>query len=289
MGATGEEPLRLVVGPSPENAVAQLESAAQRERPVLVIVDTLQALVRAKDLNDYAVVSRALEPLIRIARHSGCHVLFCHHARKGRMAKDGDSILGSTAIMGGVDTSILLSRTERYRSLWTVQRYGEDQAEVIFELDPETRLPYLGGPREAFEAGRTEDAILSALRDAPEQLTEEEIDLRVNGRTGRKRAALRRLVGREAVIRTGKGVRGDSYRYSFPEAGTSNSGFSFPCFLVPLRTREQETSISDLDSPTLVPCSAVPEGPPTGTDLAEEAASESEDGRNPGKGPHRSD
>jgi hypothetical protein len=291
MGATGEEPLQLIIGPGPANAVAQLESAAQREHPVLIIVDTLQALVRAKDLNDYAVVSRALEPLVRIARHVGAHVLFVHHARKGPTRKDGDSVLGSTAIMGGVDTIILLRRTERCRSLWTVQRYGEDQAEVVFELDPETRLPYLGGPREAFEEGRMEDAILSALRDAPGPLTEEEIDHRVNGRTGRKRAALRRLVGREAIVRTGKGVRGDRYRYSFPEAGTSNSGFSFPCSLVPQRTTEQETSNSDLDSPTLVPCSAVPEGPPTGADAAEEAepASKSEDGGNSQKGPRRCD
>jgi hypothetical protein len=93
------------------------------------------------------------------------------------------------------------------------------------------------------------------------------------------------------VVRTGKGVRGDSYRYSFPEAGTSNSGFSFPCSLVPQRTREQETSNSGLDSPTLVPCSAVPEGPPTGAGPAEEAepASESEDGGDGQKGPHRGD
>jgi hypothetical protein len=291
MGATGEEPLQLIIGPGPANAVAQLESAAQREHPVLIIVDTLQALVRAKDLNDYAVVSRALEPLVRIARHVGAHVLFVHHARKGPTRKDGDSVLGSTAIMGGVDTIILLRRTERCRSLWTVQRYGNDLEEVIFELDPTTRLPSLGGPREALEEGRMEDAILSALKDAPGPLTEEEIDHRVNGRTGRKRAALRRLVGREAIVRTGKGVRGDRYRYSFPEAGTSNSGFSFPCSLVPQRTTEQETSNSDLDSPTLVPCSAVPEGPPTGADAAEEAepASKSEDGENSQKGPRRCD
>ena len=205
------------------------------------------------------------------------------------MRQDGDSVLGSTAIMGGVDTIIQLRRTERCRSLWTTQRYGEDLEEVVFELDPTTRIPHLAGPREAFEAGRLEDAILSALGDAREPLTEDEIDHRVEGRTGRKRAALRHLVGRDAVIRTGKGVRNDCYRYSAPEDGTGNSGFSFPCSLVPLRTTEQETSISGLDSPTLVPCSPVPEGPPPGDGGPEEAepASENEDGRDRGKGPHR--
>ena len=288
MGATGEEPLQLIIGPCPVDAVAKLESAAERERPALIIVDTLQALVRAKDLNDYAVVSRALEPLVRIARHAGAHVLFVHHARKGRMAQDGDSVLGSTAIMGGVDTVILLRRTKSCRSLWTTQRYGEDQEEVVFELDPETRIPSLGGPREAFEEGRLEDAILSALRDAHGPLTEEEIDHRVSGRTGRKRAALRRLVGRKAVVRTGKGVRGARFRYSFLEAGTSNSGILVSRSLVPLRRGEQETSNSGLDSPTLVPRSPVPEGPPTGDGGAEEAEpAPAKEGRQNGrKSPH---
>jgi len=287
LGATGEEPLQLIIGPCPVNAVAQLESAAQREHPVLIVVDTLQLLVRAKDLNDYAEVTRALEPLNRIARHDGAHVQFVHHARKGRMRQDGDSVLGSTAIMGGVDTIIQLRRTERCRSLWTTQRYGEDVEEVIFELDPTSRIPHLGGPREAFEEGRLEDSILSALGDAKEPLTEDEVDHRVEGRTGRKRAALRHLVGKGAVIRTGKGVRNDSYRYSVPEAGTGNSGLSFSRSLVPLRTKEQETSISGLDSPTLVPCSPVPEGPPTGDGGPEEAepASVNEDGGDRGKGP----
>ena len=291
MGATGEEPLQLIIGPCPVNAVAHLESAAERERPALIIVDTLQALVRVKDLNDYAVVSRALEPLVRIARHAGAHVLFVHHSRKGRTRQDGDSILGSTAIMGAVDTSIELRRTKSCRSLWTTQRYGEDQEEVVFELDPETRIPSLGGPREAFEEGRLEDAILSALRDAHGPLTEEEIDHRVSGRTGRKRAALRRLVGRKAVVRTGKGVRGARFRHSFLEAGTSNSGILVSRSLVPLRRGEQETSNSGLDSPTLVPRSPVPEGPPTGDGGAEEAEpAPAKEGRQNGrKGPHGAD
>jgi hypothetical protein len=292
MGATGEEPLQLIIGPSPTDAVAQLESAAQRERPVLIIVDTLQALVRAKDLNDYAVVSKALEPLVRIARNVGAHVLFVHHARKGRTKQDGDSVLGSTAIMGVVDTLIEVRRANGCRTLWTTQRYGEDDLEeAIFELDPTTGIPSLGGPRAAFEEGRLEDAILSALRDASDSLTEDEVNHRVSGQTGRKRAALRRLVRQGSVVRIGKGVRGDGYRYSVPGVGTSDPGLSNSCSLVPLRIGGQETSNSGLDSPTLVPCSPVPEGPPTGADPAEEAepASESEDGGDGQKGPHRSD
>jgi hypothetical protein len=290
MGATGEEPLQLIIGPSPVNAIAQLESAAQRERPVLVIVDTLQTLVRAKDLNDYAVVSKALEPLVRIARLVGAHVLFVHHARKGRTKQDGDSVLGSTAIMGVVDTLIEVRRANGCRTLWTTQRYGEDDLEeVIFELDPTTGIPSLGGPREAFEEGRLEDAVLSALRDAGDSLTEDEVGHRVSGQTGRKRAALRRLVRRGSVVRIGKGVRGDGYRYSVPGAGTSDAESSISCSVVPLRVGEQETNKPGPDSPTLVPRSHVPDGPPTGDGGAKKAepTSANEDGRDRQEGPHR--
>ena len=216
MGAVGTEPLRLLVGPSPGKLVEQLAKTAERERPVLVIVDTLQRLIQAKDLNDYAEVNRLLDPLTRIAKDTGAHILFAHHSRKGPVVKDGDSALGSTALTGGVDTIIQLRRGERCRTLWTRQRSGGDLEEIIFELDPETRVPHLGESRESFDGGRVEDAILSAFRDAPGTLTEKEINHRVNGRTSLKRAALRSLFDQKAVDRVGTGVRGDGYRYFRP-------------------------------------------------------------------------
>jgi hypothetical protein len=58
MGATGDEPLRILFGPAPAGAVAQLEAAAEEECPALIIVDTLQQLLHVKDLNDYAQAQR---------------------------------------------------------------------------------------------------------------------------------------------------------------------------------------------------------------------------------------
>jgi hypothetical protein len=203
----------------------------------------------------------ALEPFQRITRATGSHLLFCHHARKGRLTPDGDGVLGSTAILGGVDTAILVRRNERCRSLWTTQRYGDDLEETVFDLVEPSRVPRLAGIRSQFEGGRVEEAILAALRDAQDPVTEPELGKGVPGRTQYKRLALRRLVQRGAVGRLGTGTRGDPYRYSLPEARTGDEGGSDSCSLVPIRVREQETSNGEppsFEPADSVSCSLVP-------------------------------
>lgn len=278
MGATGEEPVRIMLGPAPAKAVAQLQEAAQKEKPVLIIVDTLAKLVRAKDFNDYAEMSRVLEPLQQIARDTGAHLLLVHHARKGRLSADGDGALGSTAITGSVDTVVYIRTNRNCRSLWTTQRYGQDLEERIFDLDPATRVPQLGESRDQFEEGRIEGAIRAVLRRAPEPMTEPQLFEQVTGRTGAKRAALRRLRDRDGVVCSGAGRRNDPYQYSSPEAGTRNPESPFPCSLVPIGHKEQEKKNSGADSETLVPCSPVPEvsPPPDGADSTGEPGADSE-------------
>jgi hypothetical protein len=261
MGATGDEPLFIHFGSAPRDAVALLEEAAEKHQPVLIIIDTLQLLVRAKDLNDYAQVSIALEPLQQIARRSGAHLLFVHHARKGKLNPDGDSVLGSTAILGGVDTGITLRKADRCRSLWTTQRYGEDLEETVFVLDGDTRVPRLQGTRRAFEGGRVADEILSALRGASGPVTRDELEDRVSGRTAYKRSALSKLVEAGHVHRSGKGAKGDPYRYNLPASGPAGIADSDSCSLVPIKVREQETRNGDpppLGSPPRDSCSVVP-------------------------------
>jgi hypothetical protein len=261
MGATGDEPLQIVFGPAPRETIRQLEAAAAKEHPALIIVDTLQQLVQAKDLNDYAEMTRQLTPLQLIARGTGAHVQFVHHARKGRLTADGDGVLGSTAILGGVDTAILVQRGKNCRSLWTIQRYGTDLEETVFELDPETRTPYLAGGRDAFERGVLERALIAALETAPEPLTEDDLQDRVSGKTGPFRRALRNLVATGRVTRLGRGVRGDPFRYGLQESSPTLVSRS----LVPKELQEQERSIrgggsaedTPLDSRSHVPAPAV--------------------------------
>jgi hypothetical protein len=205
----------------------------EEKKPVLLIIDPRLRLTRVKDANDYAQVTAALEPLLNLARESGTHVLCVHHAGKGDR-EGGDSILGSTAIFASVDTVLLMKRTERYRTISSIQRYDDDLPETVLHFDPETRVVTLGETKEREEGSRIADAILACLRTQEEDqekghaLTQPEIEEEVEGKTVYKRKTLKALVEGNKVERMGKGGKGDPFHYCL-----NNSRF-----LVPLHSKE---------------------------------------------------
>ena len=83
MGATGKEPIRLFINQSSADLIPRLHALAQKEQPTLVVVDTLQRLIQAKDMNDYAEVTTRMDPLIRLAREIGAALILVHHSNKG--------------------------------------------------------------------------------------------------------------------------------------------------------------------------------------------------------------
>ncbi len=234
MGASPEDPIKVFIAPSPQDGLAQLRQAAERERPVLIIVDPLIKLIRVKDANDYAAVSQALEPLLSLARETGAHVLAVHHLGKGERS-GGDAILGSTAIFAAVDTALLLKRSERYRTLSSIQRYGEDLEEVVLTMDKETRIISAGPSRKEADEVQAAEAILEYLKTRPEPIEEGALHEAVEGRKGPKAKALRALVESDRVTRTGEGKRGAPYLYSVSS------------FLVPTYMREPENQKSKTD------------------------------------------
>lgn len=217
MGATGHEPILLF--PTTIPSLTEIHRLAALKKPKLIIIDPLFRLARIHDGNDYAEVYRALEPLIALARETGAHLLCVHHA--GKFDRDGgDSILGSTALFAAVDTAIFLRRTDRYRTVRSMQRYGEDLPETILPFDPQTGLVSLGHTREQDEEVRIAEAMLKHLTLQAEDiehgrpLTQPELEDAVEGRIQYKREALKALMEAERVKRTGKGTKGDPFRYS---------------------------------------------------------------------------
>jgi len=212
MGATATDEIIVHVAPSPQDGLAKLRPLAEREQFGLIIVDPLFKLVRVKDGNDYAAMTIALEPLLSLARDTGAHVLAVHHLGKGER-EGGDSILGSTAIFAAVDTALLLKRTEKYRTLSSIQRYGEDLEEITLTLDPETKTLTAGLSRKEADQEQMATAILKFLQGQSEPLDELAIHDTVEGRKSVKVPALRLLVKEGKVGRIGTGKRGDPYRY----------------------------------------------------------------------------
>jgi hypothetical protein len=212
MGAS-EELVFVHVGGAPEEALLALRAAIEEHAAKLAIVDPLLRFVRLRDANDYAEVTAALEPLLLLARETGCHVLACHHL--GKLERDGgDAILGSTALFGSVDTALLLRRREDGRVVSSIQRYGTDLPATLLTFDADTGVVAAGLAVAEAEMALAESKVLEAIADGP--LTEADIRDAVGGNTGLAGKALRSLLVDRRVERTGAGRRGDPYVYGLP-------------------------------------------------------------------------
>ncbi len=265
MGATGDEPLFVHAAHAPQQAIDGLRRLVEQHRPVLVIVDTLQKLIRVEDGNDYSEMVSALEPLTVLARGSGAHVLAVHHLGKSDRNDAGDAILGSTALLAAVDTALLLRRTDRYRTLSSIQRYGSDLAETVLEFDPDRGLLSLGPEKVQADAQRAGEAILEFLREAVGPQGEAEIMNAVDGRQATKRRALRELVKAGSVSRNGGGRRGDPYAYQLaqtlnPTLTTVDERLAYPRTqdTVGTRVRESEKRTHPADNTEEMPAPGNP-------------------------------
>lgn len=214
LGGTAEA-LYFWPKPAPDDAVEWLADMVQRVRPALLIVDTLQRCLRLPDLNDYAQVTNALEPLGALARGMDTHIAMMHHAKK-LGGTDGDAVLGSTALYGAVDTLLEIRRDGAQRSIWSRQRYGEDLEESILERDQTTGWLALAGTRHEIDGRAAEAEVLALLATAAAPVTQHDVYQAVGGNRGDLKRALDALAAGGTVHREGAGKRGSPFLYSLP-------------------------------------------------------------------------
>jgi hypothetical protein len=225
MGATGTEPIRLFVNQAPADLLPQLHALAAEEHPNLIVVDTLQRLIRTTDLSDYSEVTNRFDPLLKLARETGAALVLVHHAST-HMQREGvlDAVLGSTALSGSVDNVFLLRRTEKYRTLASTQRIGADLEPLVIELNKTTgRLAVVGRKQEA-DVRDAAARITEYLHDQEGPATETEIRKNVEGRATDLGRGLRRLRDANTLVRTGAGKRGNPYRYALSDSRSQESG-----------------------------------------------------------------
>jgi hypothetical protein len=229
LGFEGQEPIYLYVGSVPQDAQKWLEEGIQKHRPVLVIIDTLFRFVNIRNGNDYAEVTKALTPILDLTRTYKAHVMVVHHAGKGDRDAS-DVTLGSTAILGSVDTQIVLKKKDGRRTIETVQRYGKDMEATVLEYDENARRTTLGVSKESSDIDHMEELISDFLFDQTEPCLQKEIEEAVEGRTALKRRALKTSVQKGLIQRAGTGKKKDPFLYS--------------CSLVPALYVEQVKQVS---------------------------------------------
>jgi hypothetical protein len=196
--------------PYDTTVLRELETYIKREGIRLVLLDTLHAWWNLHDENDAAEVLRKGMPLVQCIHSTSAAWLSIVHTRKGS-GVHGEEIRGSSALLGMVDISISMKRTQgakEDRILEAVTRYRETPQELIVEYR-DGEYVAIGDPQIASTESRAE-----SLYDA---LTEEGQNLgQLSGKTGMSKQDISRgisLLG-ERVKREGKGVKCDPYRYS---------------------------------------------------------------------------
>ena len=166
LGVSEDLPLKHHFGVAPIDAIKEVEPLIVDTGAKLLVIDLLQKFCRVRDLNDYAQVTTALEPILAASRKQNCHVILTHHAGKADRP-DGDDILGSTGLLGGVDTTILIKKRENRRTFSTIQRYhkgdGEDLPETVIELNKDGSLS-AKGTRQDVEIEETMLLVVEALK-----------------------------------------------------------------------------------------------------------------------------
>lgn len=252
LGAQDEEIL-MHIAPAPLDALRMAREVVAREKPRLLIVDPLYRFVRVGDVNDYAKVTAALEPLLALARGTETHVCAVHHSPKTAVGGI-DAALGSTALGGTVDTMIVLRRNEdRTRLISSVQRYGADLEESLLDFDLNTGAVSIGATRHDHDLASLQQAILALLREKRAPQTEHDIEAGVEGRTAAKREALRKLVATGEVVRTGTGRKGDAFRYSLPDSRSLVPGICWEQENENFPSRATPLDISGIEQQILVP------------------------------------
>lgn len=224
MGATNQE-IYLHIGPAPlkiDEAMKSLAEQVSLFAPSIVFIDTLIRFSHLSDINDYGKVAVAMEPISTLARDAKTHISMVHHAGKGDR-EGADTIIGSTQFFASVDTAIILKRTGENRVVSSMQRSGVDMPPTIVVLDDETgHIGTQGDPDDMSDA-QCESEILRLTENEP--MTIDQIKELVGGDRRRTSACMQRLLRCRVLDRTGKGGKGDPYRYRKANLGDVSNAY----------------------------------------------------------------
>jgi hypothetical protein len=238
LGVQSSDPIYIQSGPVPctPDGVKAIKEFAQEHKISLVIIDSLSSFWAIKDENNNAEVQKTIKPVLEFAHGENVTVLLVHHESKHGGKKkgggsDGRAIRGASALFGVVDQALSLGHpqgsNEKRRVLRSIGRRSESPAELIIELDGDTKLsspaPYrykvVGTPKEMDKAEQQKKVgkLLTA-----EWLTIAEIleDAKLDNLTEKQvRDALKVLHNEGKAVRTGTGSKSSPFEYRVPLAG----------------------------------------------------------------------
>ena len=224
LGADQLDGIHVHAGPLPDSldTILALTSFIKQHSIALVIFDTLNAFWSVTDENNAAEVTKAIKPLLQLARDSGATVLLIHHARKAEGGY-GDEIRGSGALFSLLDVAMILKRdaVETQRRLTIISRYAEAPPELLLELGEQGYVS-LGDPTKHDKAARL-TKLENALTDIP--MGVKAVAAKAGLPPKASYSLLELLVQQGKATRSGTGKRGAPFLYSrFVSVATPKDG-----------------------------------------------------------------
>jgi RecA-family ATPase len=176
LGLTAKDDLILNFGNADSDKTFEhLEEDLLKMKPILCVVDTLFDLVDSSDVNDYGRIKRQLSKFSALAERTKTHIMFIHHQNKPNQnygRGSGHTVLGSTAIFGGVDTCLIFEQVgeSEARSITAVGRAIEkfegqqltfDKKNMVYltseRISPSERMNQIGRARKSADPNRIPD------------------------------------------------------------------------------------------------------------------------------------
>jgi DNA-binding CsgD family transcriptional regulator len=184
---------------TPESLQA-LEKEIQGKNIKALIIDPLEKMKPKgdKNANLYSAEYEILGALKDLADRLNIAIIVIHHLRKGEVDDPLEAVLGTTAIIGAVDTILVLKRTrgEADATLFVTGREIEDK-EVALEFEA-GKWKVIGDAREV-AITREEKKVLQALRELGGVASPKEIAELAEMNPNTVKTALRRLAGENKV------------------------------------------------------------------------------------------
>lgn len=202
-----------------DETIAYIKRMTEEEGVKFVIVDTVAAFWKVENENDASHVKEALDTLQGVIRKNKAALLLIHHLRKAD-GDEGTAIRGSGQLFAMVEVGMELTRMpggESRRQFISQGRYEESQQEIAIDLTDDgyhslgsvDRLMFNDVKKRILavipEEGRGEAVEENNVKDA--------LDDPKPGKTN-LRKALAQLTEEGKIIRKGKGVKGNPYKYT---------------------------------------------------------------------------
>lgn len=212
MGSTAEN---IFICANPGNTLKDstkwINEQIEIYKPNLIVIDTIFRFVSILDINDYANITKILNPIIELSKNKKVHFMLVHHARKGD-GDVGDSTLGSTAIFGTVDTNLIIKKTKDGLMIETSQRYGESIPETYITLNS-NKFFTVSETKIERSTKNMSGEIVDLLKRNPDGLIQQEIVESIYGDTNTKKNILKEMTNNGLLIATGRGVKGSPLKY----------------------------------------------------------------------------